>query len=80
MPDCVDTFETEFGYDENSKSKVLPEAGRVGTFTCWVNEESSRTCSSLICCAVVLGLVTYGTSDSQAISPRLKSPPMIILG
>jgi hypothetical protein len=28
----------------------------------------------------VLGLVTYGTSDSQAISPRLKSPPMIILG
>ena len=59
MPDCVDTFETEFGYDENSKSKVLPEAGRVGTFTCWVNEESSRTCSSLVCCAAVLGLVTY---------------------
>ena len=34
IPDVVEILDMELGYDEKSKSKVFPEAGRVGDFTC----------------------------------------------
>jgi len=33
IPDTKVTFEMTFGYDENKRSSVFPEAGRVGDLT-----------------------------------------------
>ena len=34
MPDKVLIFEMVFGHDENRRSRVLPEDGRVGDLMC----------------------------------------------
>ena len=41
IPDMVETLDTLLGNEDNNKSKVLLEAGRVGKVTCCVREKSS---------------------------------------
>lgn len=80
IPGTVWTSEITCGYDENNKSKVFPDVGRVRHFTCCVSEKSSVIRSSLLCRVKVAWLKANGTSADQLISPRLKWPATVILG
>ena len=41
IPDMVETLDTLLGNEDNNKTKVLLEAGRVGKVTCCIREKSS---------------------------------------
>ena len=49
IPGIVWTSEITFGQDENNKSKVFSDVGRVTHYTCCVRETSSVIRSSLLC-------------------------------
>jgi hypothetical protein len=50
IPDVVETLDTLLGNEDNNKSKVLLEAGRVGNMTCCVREKLSSVWRSFLLC------------------------------
>ena len=66
------------GFEVSMRSRMLPEAMRVGSFTMFCSPKSLVSSSSLLCLLAVLLLVVW--LFVQLISGRLKSPAMTTLG
>ena len=61
MPDTVLTVEIRAGFDVSTRSRILPESSRVGSFTMLVRPYSLTISSNLLCfVAVCVGLLGKG--------------------
>ena len=72
MPDTVFTLEIRAGFDVSTRSRILPESSRVGSFTMLVRPYSLTVSSNLLWFVV--------QRFSQLMSGRFKSPAIMIDG
>ena len=72
MPDTVFTLEIRAGFDVSTRSRILPESSRVGSFTMLVRPYSLTVSSNLLWFVVQM--------FSQLMSGRFKSPAIMIDG
>ena len=80
IPGRISTLETRAGVDEMTKSRVHPDAGRVGSITCRVSAQLSIYSSRDDMSLHVSGFVVLGGFLDQSMSPRFRSPDMMIFG
>ena len=78
MPDTVFTLEIKAGFDVSTRSRILPETSRVGSFTMLVRPYSLTISSNLLCFVAVRWFVLQRVS--QLMSGRFKSPAIMIDG
>ena len=78
MPDTVFTLEIRVGFDVSTRSRILPESSRVGSFTMLVRPYSLTISSNLLCFVAVCWFVVQ--RFSQLMSGRFKSPAIMLDG
>ena len=66
------------GFEVSTRSRMLPDSMRVGSFTTFLNPNSLIISSSLLCLLAVLVFVVYWLF--QSMSGRLTSPAITTLG
>ena len=78
MPGVVCVLVMMEGLEASTRSRMLPDSMRVGSFTIFCNPNSLIISSSLLCLLAVLVFVVCWLS--QSMSGRLKSPAITTLG
>ena len=80
MHDTVFTLEIRAGFDVSTRSRILPESNRVGSFTMLVRPYSLTISSNLLCVVAVCNCWFVVQRFSQLMSGRFKSPAIMIDG